>query len=513
MSALPKGWASVPLGQTVTFKTGPFGSALHKSDYIFDGIPLINPTHIKDGRLISSKDVTVSDDVSSRLKDYALLNGDVVMGRRGEMGRCAVVTESEQGWLCGTGSVIVRSNGAVNAKYLQRFLSSPSVVSTLNGDSVGSTMVNLNQGVLLGLDIQLAPLPEQKRIADKLDATLARVDACRERLARVAPILKRFRQSVLAAATCGQLTADWREQQGHGHAGDDNKALQGNPCVGRADEGCPTSAAHGERWASQAQPNLRAESPQCSTGQTGASDTLPFGWQSIDIQSVASVGTGSTPLRSNDAFFASSGVPWVTSAATGNEFVHEASEYVTEAAIKAHRLKLYPISTLLVAMYGEGKTRGQVAELAIEATINQACAAVVVDEEKALRAYVKLALQANYLEMRALAEGGNQPNLNLSKVKEFAFLLPPLAEQTEIVRRVETLFAFADRLEARLASASAAAERLTPSLLAKAFRGELVSQDPNDEPASELLKRLAAQREAMPKAKRGKKSATAAGTA
>ena len=84
-----------------------------------------------------------------------------------------------------------------------------------------------------------------------------------------------------------------------------------------------------------------------------------------------------------------------------------------------------------------------------------------------------------------------------------------MTEQTEIVRRVETLFAFADRLEARLKTAQTAADRLTPALLAKAFRGELVPQDPNDEPAAELLKRLAASRDAAPKAKRGRRSATA----
>jgi len=95
--------------------------------------------------------------------------------------------------------------------------------------------------------------------------------------------------------------------------------------------------------------------------------------------------------------------------------------------------------------------------------------------------------------MRELAEGGNQPNLNLSKVKEFPLSLPDLVEQTEIVRRVETLFAFADRLEARYTTARTQVEKLTPSLLAKAFRGELVPQDPNDEPASVLLERIAAQ--------------------
>lgn len=102
-----------------------------------------------------------------------------------------------------------------------------------------------------------------------------------------------------------------------------------------------------------------------------------------------------------------------------------------------------------------------------------------------------------------------QDKLGLFRIKELAIWVPSLKEQTEIVRRVETLFAFADRLEARLKTAQTAADRLTPALLAKAFRGELVPQDPNDEPAAELLKRLATSRDAAPKAKRGRRSATA----
>jgi type I restriction enzyme, S subunit len=259
------------------------------------------------------------------------------------------------------------------------------------------------------------PLNEQKRIADKLDRLLAKVDACRERCDRIPLILKRLRQSVLAAATSGELTEDWREEQG----------------------------------------------------------TL-FNWQYTDIQSAAKVGTGSTPLRSNSSYYAELGVPWITSGATGQTFVNAATEFVTEAAISAHRLKIYPVGTLLVAMYGEGKTRGQVAELAIEATINQACAAVVVDESLAVRKYVKLVLQSNYLEMRELSEGGNQPNLNLSKIKDFPLPLPSLDEQKEIVRRVEKLFAFADRLESRYQAARTKCDQLTLALLEKAFQGELV---------------------------------------
>lgn len=98
------------------------------------------------------------------------------------------------------------------------------------------------------------------------------------------------------------------------------------------------------------------------------------------------------------------------------------------------------------------------------------------------------------LAERELAEDGNQPNLNLSKVKEFEIPLPPLQVQTEIVHRVEALFDRANRIEAR-----AQAQRLSPSTLAKAFRGELVPQDPTDEPATKLLRRVAESRSAPTK--------------
>lgn len=277
----------------------------------------------------------------------------------------------------------------------------------------------------------LAPLNEQRRIADKLDAILARVDACCEGLGRVPKILARLRGSVLASATSGELTQDWRTQ--------------------------------------------------------GGSD---FDWLESDIQSVAEVATGSTPLRSNQSFYGECGTPWITSAATSEPIVRAAGQFVTDSAISAHRLKKFPVGTLLVAMYGEGKTRGQVSELGIEATINQACAAIIVDDRRAKKDFVKIVLQSNYAQMRDLAEGGNQPNLNLSKIKTFPLRLPNRKEQTEIVRRVESLFAYADRLEARYQAARALVDRLTPALLAKAFRGELLPQDPTDEPASELLARI-----------------------
>ena len=304
----------------------------------------------------------------------------------------------------------------------------------------GGAQQNISQSVLKEFQIPLAPKNEQTRIANQLDTLLTRIQSCNDRFDAIPALLKRFRQAVLDAALNGAFS--------------DNPVEGGEPIV-------------------------------C-------------------ISSIASVGTGSTPLRSNAQFFANTGTPWITSSATSETIIQRASEFVTPAAISAHRLKIYPKGTLLVAMYGEGKTRGQVAELGIDATINQACAAIRVDNTQALTAFVKLALQANYLNMRERAEGGNQPNLNLSKVKEFEIPLPPLDVQTKIVRRVETLFALADRIEARANAARTQAQRLNSLVLAKAFRGELVQQDPQDEPASALLERLAATQPAKAKASRGR---------
>ncbi len=121
--------------------------------------------------------------------------------------------------------------------------------------------------------------------------------------------------------------------------------------------------------------------------------------------------------------------------------------------------------------------------------------------------YYVLCLGANIAKIVHETKGSaGQVNISLSQCRDFVFPVPPLPEQHEIVRRVETLFAFADRLEARCTAARKQVGQLTPALLAKAFRGELVPQDPNDEPAAELLKRLAASRGDAPRARRGRRS-------
>ena len=439
MSRLPTSWATTTLGEVSYDCLQTVPSEEQSFSYI--DIAAVD----REIKQISSPQKLIGKDAPSRARKL-IAKGDVLVSMtRPNLNAVALVPKELDGEIASTGFDVLRAS-EIDPRWIFYTVRSTRFIERMCELVQGALYPAVRGKDIRSYEIPLAPLPEQKRIADKLDSVLARVDACRDRLDRLPALLKRFRQSILAAATSGRLTEDWRYPE-------------------NADE-----------------------------------------WRNTDIQSVAKVGTGSTPLRSIANFYAESGTPWVTSAATSQEVVRDAEQFVTNDAIVAHRLKTYPVGTLLVAMYGEGKTRGQVTELGIPATINQACAAVVVDETLALKAFVKSALQANYLAMRELAEGGNQPNLNLSKIKEFPLALPPLPEQTEIVRRVEILFAFADRLEARLATARRQVGQLTPALLAKAFRGELVPQDPADEPAAELLKRLAAQRGAAPKAKRGRSS-------
>ncbi|MDE0072394.1 MAG: restriction endonuclease subunit S [Gammaproteobacteria bacterium] len=174
---LPSGWIAARLSDVVVgLQTGPFGSSLHKSDYKMGGTPVVNPASIRNGKIVPVEKMAVGTDTLERLANFKLRAGDIVMGRRGEMGRCAVVAEDEDGWLCGTGSLILRLSDSVCADYLAMLIGSPDVREYLQGSSVGTTMRNLNQSILLAMSIGLPPLAEQRRIVAKVDALMALCD-------------------------------------------------------------------------------------------------------------------------------------------------------------------------------------------------------------------------------------------------------------------------------------------------------------------------------------------------
>lgn len=294
--------------------------------------------------------------------------------------------------------------------------------------------------------LPLPPLNEQRRIVAKLEELLTRVDASQQRLAKIPVILKRFRQAVLAAACSGRLTADWREEKGFGEG-----------------EELP------EGWVySDILPLLSTKRKGLKTG--------PFG----------------SMLKKHE--HQQCGIPVLGIENIGYmQFIPGSKIHITtEKAEELREFDARPGDVLI-------SRSGTVGEVCVvpkefpEARISTNIMRVVLSEKRILPiffCYLFNGAPSVLAQVTELCKGSTRDFLNQSILKEISFPLPTFPEQQEIVRRVESLFTLADQLEARYKSAKAHVDKLTQSILAKAFRGELVPQDPNDEPAAVLLERI-----------------------
>lgn len=162
---------------------------------------------MKNGRLIPVDSMAIGPAILERLVTFKLRAGDIVMARRGEMGRCAVVTEREDGWLCGTGSLILRLPESLFPPFFATLIGSPLVREYLGGSAVGATMQNLNQSILLNLVIGLPPLAEQHRIVAKVDELMALCDRLETQLTVAQSEGRHLLESVLHRALNDSLQA------------------------------------------------------------------------------------------------------------------------------------------------------------------------------------------------------------------------------------------------------------------------------------------------------------------
>jgi type I restriction enzyme S subunit len=373
--------------------------------------------------------------------------GDVLYGKlRPYLNK---VIRADQDGYCTTEIVPLKASAAIDGGYLFYWLKHPAFLEYVTSVSHGLNMPRLGTEAGKEAPFVLAPINEQKRIADKLDTILVRVDACRKRLDRVSAILKRFRQAVLTAATSGYLTDEWRE-------------------------------THGATWLKMPFEDLLAK-------EDGAIRRGPFG---SSIKKSFFVSDGYKVYEQKNAI--------QDDANLGDYFIDEA---------KFKELEGFSVRSgdFIVSCAG---TIGRISQLPVGAkpgVINQALMRVRVDSTVVEDLYFLLLFRSPEFQAQILEQTQGSAMQNMAAIKvirQILIRLPSLEEQREIVRRVEALVAYADRLEARYTTARAQVERLTPALLAKAFHGELVPQDPNDEPASVLLERIRTTRAAA-----GEKSA------
>ena len=308
----------------------------------------------------------------------------------------------------------------------------------------------------------------------RLDELLAQVDTLKARIDAIPALLKRFRQSVLAAAVSGRLTDEWRMQH-----------------VGWVNEVNPTAVPnHGDDCrVSQAPPNLRA------------------GWQITKLSELCTLVTSGS--RGWADYYSDVGAIFIRSQDINTDDLNLTdTAFVTLPDSSEGKRTRVQAQDILITITGAnvGKV-ARVKKPLPEAYVSQHVALLRLQRPE-LAPFIEIYLKdigSGRGELTELAYGGGKPGLNLSNIRELVFTCPAQTEQTEIIHRVEQLFAFADQLEAKIKTAQARVNHLTQSILAKAFRGELVPQDPNDEPASVLLARIQAQRASAPKAKRGRK--------
>jgi type I restriction enzyme, S subunit len=185
--------------------TGPFGSLLHKHDYVENGIPLVNPAHISPFGIEPDHRKTVSNETASRLASYIMRAGDIVIGRRGEMGRCALITDVEDGWLCGTGSFFIKPSNQCNAAYLVHLLRSDGCKQQLEKIAGGAVMPNLSNTDLSNFVLELPPVEEQKQIVDQIELAGQDVERLKSIYRQKLTALDDLKKSLLHQAFSGLL--------------------------------------------------------------------------------------------------------------------------------------------------------------------------------------------------------------------------------------------------------------------------------------------------------------------
>ena len=417
-------------------------------------------------------------------------DGDVLVAKitpSMENGKAALASQLIGG--VGAGSTefhVIRPTEALVGKFLLHFLLQESVRREARAHMTGTAgQLRVPESFYESLGLHLPPINEQHRIVQTLDSYFTRLDAARAALEGVQANLKRYRASVLKAAVGGKLVpteAELARKEGRDYEPAD-QLLERILAERRA------------RWESQEKRRGTYKKP-VSADISGLSE-LPEGWVWCSVAQLAHVGTGSTPLTSKQQFYQNGTLPWITSSALNKPSITSPSSFVTEQAVREYRLSFYPPHTLLVAMYGEGRTRGKCSELLIRSTINQAIAAITMEGSASdCRQYARVFLNNNYEETRRLSSGGVQPNLNLGLVGQITAPLPPLAEQRCIVAEVERRLSVIQQAEATVEANLVRAERLRQSILKQAFSGRLVPRDPSDEPATVMLERIRLEREA-----------------
>jgi type I restriction enzyme S subunit len=454
VSELPKGWVVTMIGDILQPQSD--GKLIHQGwspqCHAFPAGEnewgVLKTTAIQDGFFLDIHNKKLPDDKEAKSR-IEVKNGDLLMTNAGPRIRCGVTTlvKTTRNKLMLSGKMYRMrfDETCIHPSYVEACFRSEAVTKEIDSRKTGMSEsgLNLTQERFLTVPIILCPYKEQVRIANKLDSMLAKVDAAQARLDKIPNILKRFRQSVLAAATSGELTKEWRGTE------------------------------ELSNWQEKKLIDVITSKPRNGTSPKGVAYVTPI--RNLTLGAITSGFFKPDKFKYVDLDVALDSYLWIKN---GDLLIQ-----------RANSLEYVGIS----ALYTGEDNKFIYPDLIMKCRAN----------EEIIREYLFYSVSCErvreYFRENATGTAGNMPKINQGVVSNAPIFLPPLAEQKEIVRRVESLFTMADTVEKQFKETKTRTNRLTQSILAKAFRGELVEQVSNDEPASQILEHIKQQQLNSPK--------------
>jgi len=455
-SVIPAGWIIVDLNEVLLSIVGG-GTPSKANASFYDGdIPWMTVKDLNVGLVEDTID-HISQQGVENSSTNVIPAGTPIVATRMSLGK--VVTSKVDSAINQDLKALFFANGIDQSYFVYWYRSIAREIERLGA---GTTVKGIRLENLRELQFPLAPQNEQIRIANKLDSLLAKVQETQTRLEKIPGILKRFRQSVLAAATSGELTKNIKFESPN-----DTKAF--SPItIGEENQSAPTK------------------------------------WKWRKLIDIAALESGHTPRKSKPEYWENGDIFWISlqdiRAAHGTT-IQDTKFKTNKKGIENSSARLLPKGTVC---FSRDISVGFTTIMGSEMATTQHFANWICGSEL-LNVYLMYALMSAKDHLISSGQGTTVKTIYMPALKNFKILVPPMEEQMEIVRRVESLFALADKVEQQYQAAKQRTDRLTQSLLAKAFRGELVPQNPSDEPASELLKRIQEERDALEKVKPKKK--------
>ena len=401
----------------LAYVTKNHGQTVPDKDFCYIDVGTLDNVH---QRLAAEENHVSAKDAPSRARKIVRV-GDVLYStvRPYLHNICIVDREFSRMPIASTAFCVMQPNESVLLnKFLFYWLLTPEFDRYSNGDpSKGALYPAIGEKDLLRGVIPIPSIEEQSLIVEKIDGAFSALDTIDSLQAKYSDNLSALKAKLIDAAIQGKLTEQLPED-------------------GTAEE--LYQQIQVEKQALIKEGKIKKERPLPEIRDEEIPFDIPQNWKWCRIGEIFSVGTGMTPLTSERKYYEKGQIPWVTSSLTSNRYIKYTDTFISEFALETTTLKLHPVHTLVIAMYGEGKTRGQISELLIPATTNQACATLdSIVYNQATVDFVYHFFTLNYERLRSKAAGSNQPNLNLGKIKETMIPLPPVKEQERIVERLE----------------------------------------------------------------------------